>query len=211
VVVGCILTQNTNWLNVEKAISNLKEAHLLTPSALADLAIDQFPPFIKPTGFFSQKPARLKRISEWWLATVGEATAPLRTFHYRHNDQSGTINVADEALAAATTTELRTLLLKLNGVGPETADAILLYGLGRPVFVVDAYTRRVLSRLGLVEKRVNYHDLQALFMDELPPDVPLFNDFHAQIVELAKRHCLTRPRCEGCPLEDKCEYPKNYL
>ncbi|MFH0809566.1 MAG: endonuclease III domain-containing protein [Pseudomonadota bacterium] len=183
VVVGAVLTQNTAWTNVAKAISNLKAAGLLSgPRALAHLLVepaDRLEYLIRPSGYYRLKAARLRNV--------------LRVIEERFGDLEG--------MAAMETAGLRALLLGSRGVGPETADSILLYALGRPVFVVDAYTRRVLSRHGLVGDDAGYDEIQALFMENLDPDATVFNEYHALIVRLAKEHCAKRsPGCAGCPL-----------
>lgn len=185
-VVGCILTQNTNWGNVERAISNLKAADCLSPPRLLELPIERLTELIRPAGFFTQKPARLRRATGWWVRRVGEGVSG-----------GPTMKEGEELV-------IREELLAINGVGPETADAILLYAFGIPLFVVDGYTRRILSRVGMVAPDIRYHDLQALFHQNLLPDVPLFNDFHAQLVQLAKTFCRTTPNCPDCPLRTAC-------
>ncbi len=181
VAVGAILTQNTNWRNVERAIAALREGGLLEAHALREADEAQLQALIRPAGFFRQKAHRLRVLAGFWLDSGGA-----------------------EALAARPLAPLRRELLALHGIGPETADSILLYALEKPVFVVDAYTRRIFSRLGLCAPDAGYDALQRMFMQALPADAPLFNEYHALIVELAKRHCRVRPRCEGCPLAERC-------
>ncbi len=178
VMVGAILTQRTNWANARKAIANLREAGALEPRVLASLELERLRELVRPAGYFRQKSARLARLANW-LVQRGEGTV--------------------EALAAVPTARLREELLALRGIGPETADSILLYALERPVFVVDAYTMRVVVRHGLLDPGAGYYELRELFTASLPRHVALYKDFHAQLVELGKRFCRSRPRCEGCP------------
>lgn len=173
VVVGAVLTQNTAWTNVEKAIDNLKRARLLDPELIRDVDIHRLADVIRPSGYYNLKAKRLKAVVAWWL---------------KHDPK-------------APTDVLRAQLLDTYGVGPETADSILLYALRRPSFVVDAYTKRILTRHGLAPEDVDYAGMKRLFEAELPEDVGLYNEFHALIVEAGKRHCGTSAACEGCPLE----------
>jgi endonuclease III related protein len=179
VMVGAVLTQNTSWRNVEKAIANMKEAGLLEIARLAEVGESELARIIRPAGYYNVKSRRLKAL--------------ISNFHRRFE---GSI----ENAAALTTAELRAYLLSLNGIGPETADSILLYALERPVFVVDAYTRRFLRNHGLADHTGDYHDIQKLFTDNLPGDLYLFNEYHALIVRLAQEHCKKRPDCPTCPL-----------
>jgi len=181
VMVGAVLTQNTSWANVEKAIMNLKRARVLTPARLRDAAPRRLAMLIRPSGTFNIKAARLAHL----MAFLTE--------RYR-----GSLAL----MLRADMRELRKGLLQINGIGPETADAILLYAAGRPVFVVDAYTERILSRHGLVPVRARYEDVQQLFMCNLPGDAALFNEYHALLVRVGKLHCKkSSPQCSGCPLE----------
>jgi endonuclease III related protein len=179
VCVGAILTQNTNWGNVEKAIANLKGEGLLSPEALHEVGEERLAQVIRPAGFFNVKSARLKGFVEW-----------LRERH------GGSL----ERMFAGDWRELRKELLAVHGIGPETGDSILLYAGQKPTFVVDAYTKRIFSRLGLIDPSASYEEVRAFFMERLPADVSLFNEFHALIVEHAKTCCRTKPRCAGCPL-----------
>ncbi len=183
VCVGAILTQNTSWGNVEKAIANLKRAKLLSPEALRDTRVEQLAEVIRPAGFFNVKAKRLKGFIDWFFARY-----------------DGSL----ERLFAGEWPILREELLAVPGIGPETCDAILLYAGGKPSFVVDAYTRRLFAGLGLVREDIGYEELRALFMENLPPDPPLFNEYHALIVEHGKEHCRKRPRCPGCSLHVLC-------
>lgn len=179
VCVGAILTQNTNWVNVERAIANLKGERLLSPEALRDLPVERLAEVIRPAGYFNVKSVRLKEFITWLFDKFGGSM---------------------EGMAAAEWPEVREELLKVKGIGPETADSILLYACAKPSFVVDAYTKRVLSALGIISGRERYEELRSLFMDNLPPDVSLFNEYHALIVQHAKEHCRKMARCAGCAL-----------
>ncbi len=181
VCVGAILTQNTNWSNVEKAIARLRQADALDPEALGQIPSERLMDLIRPAGFFRQKCKRLK-------AFCGFVT-----------DHGG---IAE--LGRLETEELRPMLLAIHGIGPETADSMLLYAWSRPVFVVDAYTKRLLARLGILSGKASYGQLQDLFHEHLPRDSNMFNEFHALIVEHAKRHCRHAPLCNGCPLHGGC-------
>jgi len=174
VLVGAVLTQNTNWQGVEKAMASLKP-HKLQAMPTEDLAR-----LIKPTGYYNLKARRLKNLIEF----VTEA-------------YSGDL----ETMKQTETGRLRKELLAVTGVGPETADSILLYALQKPVFVVDTYTYRVMSRHGLVGEEVSYDELQELFTQHLPLEMKLFNEYHALLVRVGKLHCQRKPRCQGCPLE----------
>ena len=181
VIVGAVLTQNTNWTNVEKAILNLKEKGLLSLHQLDALSVSELAQLIRPSGYFNIKAKRLKNLID------------LLSERY-HLDLS---RLLDEE-----TDTLRKELLSVNGIGPETADTILLYASHRPVFVVDAYTHRIMRRHGMTDEQTDYHELQSLFMDHLPDDPSLFNEFHALIVKTGKEYCRRKPLCHLCPLQD---------
>ncbi len=182
VLVGAVLTQNTNWNNVEKALLNLKNQDCLTPSALAQIEETRLQGMIRPAGYFRQKSSRLKNIAHWVVEKCGDDRQ--LTELMSHNKST-----------------LREELLGLKGIGPETADSILLYALQKPVFVVDAYTARVLGRHGLIFPESGYEEIQMECESNLPEDIALYSDFHAQIVELGKRFCKkSQPRCDQCPL-----------
>jgi endonuclease-3 related protein len=186
VAIGAILTQNTTWSNVARATANLREAGALAPAALAALASEKVEQLIRPAGFFRQKGARLQR-----LAALLD------------RDYAGDIG----RLCAGPLDDARHRLLALPGIGPETADAILLYAAHRPTFVVDAYTRRIFARLGTLHGNESYTGIRAHFMSALPHEAPLFNEYHALIVALAKRYCRKRqPDCSACPLRDGCRF-----
>ncbi|MCG6945632.1 MAG: endonuclease III domain-containing protein [Deltaproteobacteria bacterium] len=180
VMVGAVLTQNTNWQGVEQAIANLKRDNLLNQHKLKALSTEELSRLIKPAGYFNLKARRLKNLIEMVTEAYGGDLA---------------------AMEQMETAQLRQELLLVNGVGPETADSILLYAFHRPIFVVDTYTYRVTSRHGLIEEEANYQALQDLFMEHLPLDVDMFNEYHALLVRAGKLHCKRKARCEGCPLE----------
>jgi len=180
-MVGAVLTQNTNWKNVEKAISNLKRKRLLSLNCLHAIPVAALAEQIRPAGYFNIKSKRMKNLIDFiWDRYQG--------------DLSELLSDGTEAL--------REGLLSVNGIGPETADSILLYAARIPVFVVDAYTHRILRRHGMTDEQVTYQELQALFMDHLPEDPALFNEFHALIVKTGKECCRRKPICKGCPLEE---------
>ncbi len=181
IMVGAVLTQNTNWANVEKAIANLKQADVLTPQGMHALPLADLAEIIRPAGTFRRKAQRLHKVLVWLC-----------------EDHDGTL----AALGDIATDRLREELLGVKGVGPETADSILLYALNRPVFVVDTYTARVAVRHELIEPPFDYHMLQDLFMDHLLADVSLFNEYHALLVAAGKDYCKPKPRCDHCPLGD---------
>lgn len=185
VCVGAILTQNTNWGNVEKAIANLKAADRLSLAGLAGLLPDALAALIRPAGYFNIKAARLQ-------AFVG----------FLLDQYDGSL----DRLFAGPWQQTRTELLAVKGIGPETADSILLYAGHKPSFVVDAYTRRIFSRLGLVDEQISYDGLRRHFMDNLASDTALFNEYHALIVELGKQVCRPRPHCSRCCLAEQCTY-----
>jgi endonuclease-3 related protein len=180
IITGAILTQNTNWANVEKAIENLKSANLLSPEKIHKSGLPQIAQLIKPAGYFNIKAKRLKNFADWLFE------------NYDGNLKS---------LEKIGTEQLRAELLAITGIGPETADSILLYALKRPIFVVDAYTARIAIRHGLVELDVSYEQLRDLFQSNLPQDVQFFNEYHALLVKLGKEFCRQKARCSGCPLE----------
>ncbi|MGO8704326.1 MAG: endonuclease III domain-containing protein [Candidatus Brocadiia bacterium] len=177
-MVGAILTQNTNWGNVERAIANLKAAGVLHPRRLAELPPRRLAELIRPSGCFRVKAKRLREFARW----LGRG--PLSAGNGRKR-----------------TERLRRELLGVHGIGPETADSILLYALRRRKFVVDAYTRRFLARHDLMAPGATYAEVQALFERSLPPSLRLYNEYHALIVRLGKEFCRTKPRCDRCPLQ----------
>lgn len=183
VCIGAILTQNTNWGNVEKAIANLKAAAVLNVTALADLQPSALAELIRPAGYFNVKADRLQQF--------------VRFLQVQHQ---GSL----DSLFHAPWQQTRTELLTVKGIGPETADSILLYAGQKPSFVVDAYTRRIFSRLGLVPEEIGYDQLRDFFMTTLPASTAFFNEYHALIVQHGKQYCRPRPGCKGCCLARFC-------
>ncbi len=180
IMVGAVLTQNTNWANVVKALDNLIENECLSYAALSEQSLEEIAVMIRPSGYHNLKAKRLKNLLEMI-----------------EKEYEGEL----EFLVADSTDNARENLLRVKGIGPETADAILLYCGNHPVFVVDTYTHRVFSRHNLVEESCDYHDLQQLFYDALPAEPELFNEYHALIVQVGKDFCKkSKPYCEECPL-----------
>jgi len=178
--VGAILTQNTSWANVEKAIDNLKKAGILNPLGIRGLDGDDLAQIIKPSGFYRLKASRLKRFVDFFCDEFAGDMSRMRS----------------QDLGS-----LRERLLQVDGIGPETADSILQYALGKPIFVVDAYTRRIFSRHNLISETWSYEEVQDMVMGELGRGVGIYNEFHALLVFLGKYWCRRIPRCGGCPLE----------
>jgi len=187
VTVGAILTQSAAWQNVEKGIANLKAAGALSPEALRRLPVEDIARLIHPCGYYNAKARKLKALVLWLEEACGDHI---------------------EKLSTRNTGELRRWLLAVHGVGPETADSILLYAIGKPVFVIDAYTRRIVGRLGLAPARDGYDDYQRLFVGRLRRDPHMFNEYHALLVRLGKTACRKKPLCEVCPLFDICLFNK---
>jgi len=181
IAVGAILTQNTNWDNVEKAIGNLKKDGSLNAKIMHSMSSDRLALLIKPAGYFNVKAKRLKHF-----------------LNFISNHYKGSMKM----MKREDTHTLRERLLAVNGIGPETADSILLYALEKPVFVIDAYTTRILQRHKIISDKTAYRDLQQLFHDSLPSDVDLFNEYHALLVMLGKHYCKPEPKCSVCPLEN---------
>jgi endonuclease-3 related protein len=181
IIVGAILTQNTSWTNVEPCIKSLRQEKLLTPRAIAAVSSGRLAGLIRSSGYFRQKAKKLKAF-----------------VRFLRNEYQGSL----AKMFRAPTLVLREHLLAVHGIGPETGDSILLYAAGRPVFVVDAYARRILERHGLTETKHRYEDIRRLFELSLPADAPLYNEFHALIVHTGKRYCRPRdPRCAECALK----------
>jgi endonuclease-3 related protein len=180
VALGAILTQNTNWANVARVIAGLKEAGLLAPGALRSLPEEELARRLRSAGYFNLKARRVRNF-----------------LNFLEGFQDSM-----EVLAQGDLENLRPALLKVKGIGPETADSILLYALHHPTFVVDAYTFRILSRHGLVDGPGSYEDLRQFFMDRVPPEVSRYQEYHALLVRVGKEFCRPRPRCGGCPLQD---------
>ena len=179
-MVGAILTQNTNWNNVEKAIENLKIKNLLSIEALYRVPADVLAESIRPAGYFNIKAGRLKNLITFIMKTYKGEIAWLFS-----EDME----------------KLKQGFLSIKGIGPETADSIMLYAFKYPVFVIDTYTHRIITRHGLADEQSTYYDLQELFMNNLPEDEKLFNEFHALIVKTGKEYCRKNPHCDICPLE----------
>jgi len=170
IIIGAILTQNTNWKNVEKALYNLSKNNLINPNKIKSAKQETIAKLIRPSGYYNQKAERLKLIAE---------------FTQKNKEPT------------------REQLLEVKGIGPETADSILLYAYQKPFFVIDAYTKRIFQKLGYKEN--NYDEWQTLFTNALPKDTKLFNEYHALLVELGKNHCKTKPVCDKCPIKDMCK------
>ena len=212
VVVGAILTQSASWTNVEKAIANLKAAGALSPSELRRLPAEKIAELIHPSGYYNMKALKLKSFVEFFSKEYGDSL---------------------ERMAQEDVSILREKLLKVHGIGEETADSIILYAVGKPVFVIDAYTRRIVDRIGLdchsgvprlqsgdeesqgggissrripgkTKPRASYSAYQSLFMDNLPHDVHLFNEYHALLVQHGKHTCKKKPVCERCCVREIC-------
>ncbi len=182
IMVGAILTQNTSWKNVEKAIEMLKGKGVLNPVGIHHLKKSQLSSLIKSSGYFRIKADRLKSFVDFLF-----------------EEYDGNIKkMKGEGLE-----ELRGKLLRVKGIGPETADSILLYGLKKPIFVVDAYTKRILSRHGIISEKATYEEIQEIFMHHLPQKEKLFNEYHALFVHLGKTLCKKIPKCESCPIKSE--------
>jgi endonuclease III related protein len=183
VIVGAILTQSAAWGNVEKAISNLKQARAMTPASLRRLPLSKLAKLIYPSGYYNAKALKLKSFVEH--------------LEKAHQDSL-------ERLFSLDILQLRSELLNIHGIGPETADSIILYAARKPLFVIDAYTRRIIARLGLSPSKDNYSAFQTLFMANLPADEKLFNEYHALLVRHGKEVCKKVPLCSDCCLRQHC-------
>ena len=181
VMTGAVLTQNTAWRNVQQALDKLKAAEVLSPAKMAALSPAQLAGLIRPAGYYNIKAQRLGNLCRFVLQQGGVTT-----------------------LAAWSSERLRRSLLEIKGIGPETADSILLYAFERPVFVVDAYTRRIFQRLDMIQGDEPYESLRAMFERGLDADSGLYNELHALIVRHAKSHCGAKARCRGCCLRSQC-------
>jgi len=180
VIVGAVLTQNTAWQNVEKAIGNLKRENLLSVKKLANVSLAKLSTLIRPSGYYNVKAKRLKAM-----------------LNFLTNEYDGDIsNVKKKNIRT-----LRPQLLSVDGVGEETADSILLYGLSKPIFVVDTYTKRIFPRHGFFDVNTPYLNVQKFFMKNLPKSVKIYNEYHALLVRLAKDYCRTKPNCRECPIK----------
>lgn len=176
--IGAILTQNTNWSNVKKALRNLRKARLTSPRRIAAVSHEKLAELIRPSGYYRLKAERLQNLTQWWIDSILDQSLP-------------TANRLDE---------WRSSLLGVKGVGRETADSILLYAFELPTFVIDAYTKRVMARHHGTPADINYETLRSMFMNELPADVALYNEFHALFVQVGKESCRPRTCLEDCPL-----------
>jgi len=179
IAVGAVLTQNTAWLNVEKAIKNLKREKLLSPKAILECPLDRLETALMPSGYFRVKAKRLRSFCDYLISHYGGSMRRMK---------------------ARPLEALRPELLDVHGIGPETADDILLYACEKPVFVVDAYTRRILSRHGVVKQHIPYEELRQFFEHNVEPDLTLYKEYHALIVYVGKDFCRRAPRCADCPL-----------
>ena len=180
VIIGAVLTQNTSWKNVEKAIENMKKEKVLDIETLYRIDGETLAQIIRPSGFYNIKSKRLKNI--------------INVLHEEYSSNIAKLNELD-------IWEARRVLLEIDGIGKETADSIVLYALDKPIFVIDAYTKRFLRNHRLFEGRYEYDDMQAFFMENLPHETYLFNEYHALIVALCQSYCRKSPICNGCPLE----------
>jgi endonuclease-3 related protein len=189
-MVGAILTQSAAWVNARKAINNLKAAQALSPRALRRLSLDELATLIRPCGYFNAKARKLQALAEW----LGQA-------------------FSDDLVKMSATSlkKLRPQLLAVHGIGEETADSIILYAASKPIFVIDAYTRRIIDRLGLAPDDHTYSSYQSLFMENLPHRTALFNEYHALLVNHGKKVCRKKPLCPGCCLKDICRFGQEAL
>jgi len=185
VIVGAILTQSAAWGNVEKAIANLKAASALSTRVLRQLPTPELAKLIYPSGYYNAKALKLKSFAHW----LGE----------NYDDNL-------DRLFAHDIDQLRQQLLSIHGIGQETADSIILYAANKPIFVIDAYTRRIINRIGLAPIGNSYNTYQELFMDNLPSDTRLFNEYHALLVRLGKDVCRRQPLCPECCLNNRCQF-----
>ncbi len=182
-MVGAILVQRTTWTNTRRAIQSLKSADKLSPRAIRDMEEEELQTLIRPSGFYKSKSRKLRALCKF--------------LHERYSD-----NI--ETMSAQSDMRLRAELLSVYGIGEETADDIMLYGFQRPLFVVDAYTRRIFGRLGLINPKLKYAAIQTVFQKNIARDVPLYNEYHGLIVTHGKTICKTRPACSECPLAPDC-------
>lgn len=188
VIIGAILTQNTAWKNVENTLNNLKQRDLLAPERLAALSRDELADVIRSSGYFNQKAIKIKAFLEYYNSK----------YQYKL-----------ELMAQESLDNLRAELLEVYGIGEETADSILLYALEKPTFVVDAYTKRILSRMGFVPESISYRELKNVLESSVPGDVTLYNEYHALLVKLGHDICLSKPKCTICPVKSSCRYYHN--
>ena len=181
IMIGAVLTQNTSWKNVEHAVQNLRDAAALRARLLHEMSLDELSELIRPAGYYNVKARRLKNLMALLVDEYGGSTDEMFSDQRDH---------------------LRQRLLSVNGIGPETADSIVLYAAGLPSFVVDTYTARVLKRHGWVEPDADYYAIKDYFESRLEADVPLFNEYHALLVHVGKQFCGKTPKCQHCPLFD---------
>lgn len=180
VIIGAILTQSTAWANVDRAIANLRRARMLTPRALEHVPLARLARLVRPSGYFRQKAKKLKAF-----------------VRFLRKNFAGSL----DRMFRTPTESLRKMLLDVHGIGPETADSILLYAGNHPIFVVDAYTRRILLRHGLIGEKTSYEEMRQIFEQNLPRDAKLYNEYHALLVHVGKHWCRPREaRCDQCPL-----------
>ena len=184
IIIGAILTQQTSWKNVEKAISNLREARLLGLESIRKAKQHSIELCIRPSGFYKQKAAHLKDFAE-----------------YLHSRYDGI-----DSMFSKDSGELRQELLSIKGIGKETADSIMLYVAGKHMFIIDAYTRRITSRIYGSDPKIPYDELRFDISASIPEDLDMYKDFHAQFVELGKRYCKKKPLCNDCPVKSYCQY-----
>ncbi len=184
IIIGAILTQQASWKNVEKAISNLRSAKCLNLKKISTINVNSLERFIRPSGFYKQKAARLKGFARYIFS------------NYSSLDQ----------MLSNDTGELREELLSIKGIGKETADSIILYAAGKPMFVIDSYTKRIASRIYGSDPDIEYDELRFDISGTIPDDLELYKDFHAQFVELGKAYCKTKPLCNECPVKSYCRY-----
>lgn len=192
IVLGVVLTQNCTWTNVEKALANLKALGPLTPARLAAMPDETLAQAIRPSGYYNQKVKKIRNVLEWLRQKAGE-----------DSDDAGLAFLRDFGMDS-----LREELISIKGIGPESADSILLYALDMPSFVIDACTYRMLRRHGFVADDTNYEEMRELFTSALPEDLRIYNECHALIVKLGQEYCRKRnPLCEACPLAEYLDYP----
>lgn len=185
-IVGAILTQSASWVNVEKAVANLRTRGLLSGPMLRQIPVEELASLIYPSGYYNVKAKKIKAFAHWLWERYGDDL---------------------DRLSAVDLPTLRQQLLSVYGVGEETADSIILYAAHKPIFVVDAYTRRVITRLGLAPARNGYAAFQSLFMEHIPHEEGLFNEYHALLVRHGKEACRRVPLCKGCCLSSLCAFP----
>ncbi len=184
IILGAILTQNTNWKNVEKSIEVLNKNKLINPEGIIAIPKSKLGEVIRSSGYYNQKSKTLKIVAKFFRLTKLSQLSKLKT------------------------EDLRSILLKIKGIGPETADSIILYAFEQPIFVVDAYTKRIFSRYGLIGENAKYDEVQAFFHKHLRKSLTTYKEYHALIVEHAKRYCKVKPKCEECILKRTCKYGK---